>query len=375
MSLDRHASNDGQITPLVAVVHRSYVWLAERSFVATEEALRWRCSEQHMTSVPPHEPNPDEAVSKLAPSWRLLPMAAVTGIVLYLLVTRIAGADDTWVVVRNANWTYVAAGGLLVVVRVMIASYRFVVAIKSLGVKLPFARALDAVLATWPLTLVLPSRASDLLRGVAVRDVLPAAECSSCIVAEKLVDVQSLCLMTMVGSALMGVWAVFGMAATTLVMMWTITGLLVRHRERLTRLPGLRRIDRLVHRLFAAFTALRERRRIFAELSVVSLMAFLPAVGLAYTLAVGLGADVSFGQVAALWPLSIFVGMLPLTIGGFGTRDAAFLYLLSLAQSGAIDEAPVLAATLAYGLMTTVVPGIVGLVPMLRHMRQLAGTR
>jgi len=43
----------------------------------------------------------------------------------------------------------------------------------------------------------------------------------------------------------------------------------------------------------------------------------------------GVGADISYGLVATALPIAIFVGLLPITLGGMGTRDSAMIVLFS----------------------------------------------
>ena len=51
--------------------------------------------------------------------------------------------------------------------------------------------------------------------------------------------------------------------------------------------------------------------------------------------------------------------MLPVTVAGLGTRDAAFVALLTVSYS-ALVEADVVAVTMTYALVTMVLPSLVG---------------
>ena len=42
-----------------------------------------------------------------------------------------------------------------------------------------------------------------------------------------------------------------------------------------------------------------------------------------------LGVNISLFYIAAAFPLAIFVGLIPITIAGMGTRDSAIIYLFS----------------------------------------------
>ncbi|MBW1880200.1 MAG: flippase-like domain-containing protein, partial [Deltaproteobacteria bacterium] len=105
--------------------------------------------------------------------------------------------------------------------------------------------------------------------------------------------------------------------------------------------------------------------------AALSLLAWVGALGLVWGLFLVFSADLAPLSIAALWPLAIFVGMLPLTVAGMGTRDAAFLSLLALTGTTPVDDARVLAVTFGYSVVATVVPAVVGLPLMLRFMRDL----
>jgi glycosyltransferase 2 family protein len=81
---------------------------------------------------------------------------------------------------------------------------------------------------------------------------------------------------------------------------------------------------------------------------------------------VAVGAEVSVFDTLTLWPVAILVGVLPATLGGMGTRDAAFLYLLRSRGTHATGAA-ILAATLAYSVVSMWSFAILGLPFMLRE--------
>ena len=42
-----------------------------------------------------------------------------------------------------------------------------------------------------------------------------------------------------------------------------------------------------------------------------------------------LGSNISFIYIVAAFPLSIFVGLIPITLAGMGTRDSAIIYFFA----------------------------------------------
>jgi uncharacterized membrane protein YbhN (UPF0104 family) len=75
------------------------------------------------------------------------------------------------------------------------------------------------------------------------------------------------------------------------------------------------------------------------------------------------GADSSLLLIAAILPAATFVGLIPITPAGMGTRDGALLLL----AAGALDPAPLLAASIVYTLFGYFFLGACGL-PFLNHL-------
>jgi hypothetical protein len=287
-------------------------------------------------------------------------MLVTTAAVCALLVWRVAGGVSFSQALAGASPGALAAALAVVCVLLVMSALRWMTILHAMGVRLGLPRALSVILSVWVFALLTPSRAADLLRAVAIRDLLPVSAGSSSVVAEKLVDVQSLCVLGGLGALSVGLWEVAAASGAALLGLWGAAWALLVGRERLAGLPLLRRRPGLVDRLARAFVALRASPRHYLGLSALSLASWCVNTGMLMILLGAFGAEVGWGWVFALWPASIVVGMLPLTVAGMGTRDATFLSLLGLTSSQAIDPAPVLAATLAYALVGTWFPAVLG---------------
>lgn len=304
-------------------------------------------------------------------SWKIVPMAAVTALIVYVLVEHLAGAGDLWQSVENARWELAPLPLALLGLNLVLAGVRWVFVVRTMGYDLGLRQAMDAIFATWPLSVVTPSRASDFLRALCVRDVVPTMAASSSVLAEKVVDVQSLCLLALIGSLSVGLWEWAGLAGLMLAGAWVIVGLLFWKHTLLFRLPVIGRFEDKIRQLFAAFGAFRQHPRRFFQLSLISLASWIAALSMMYSLTLVFQADLNVLQVLALWPMAIFVGMLPLTVAGMGTRDAAFVTLVAWTSTQPVDKASILAATLAYALVATWLTAVVGIPFMIRRMNNL----
>jgi len=312
----------------------------------------------------------ESARERARPSLKILPIFLITGLICGALVRRLSSADKVRDALLDADPVMLAIPIGLMGVNLILSSVRWRIILHSMGVTLSGRRALSIILGTWPFALVTPSRASDLLRAVAIRDRLPVSSGSSSVVAEKLVDIQSLCILGILGSAWAGLWMWTGLISLLLAAEWTVAALMLRYRERVVELPLVRRAEGVATKLFDAFVALRRSPRHYAALSGTSLVAWVVALGIVHGLMLVFGAEVSLHHVVALWPVSIFVGMLPLTVAGVGTRDAAFITLLRWTAPAVPEAGAMLAATFSYALITAVLPALVGIPFMFWEMRQ-----
>jgi uncharacterized membrane protein YbhN (UPF0104 family) len=235
-----------------------------------------------------------------------------------------------------------------------------------MGYALPFRRALEVVLAAWPLAMVTPSRANDLLRPLAVRDVVPLAPATGSVLAEKAIDLFVLLLFAAAGAALQRLWAWSAAVGVLCVVEIAVVWLVVTRRGWLEQWPLLRGRRATIEDLFGAFEALGRAPLQLATLGVVSFVIRILTVAVTHALLVSVGAQVRLMDTMTLWPVAMLVGIAPLTLGGMGTRDAAFLHLLT--ERGAHAEpAQILAATVGYSAVAIASFALVGIPFMIRE--------
>ncbi len=317
-------------------------------------------------SSPPPAPTPAGAPSpaplrRIRFDWRILPVFAVTGGVMFVLVRKLAGPEAFFAALANADWNLLALALLLLAVNLGLAAKRWIVVLAALGYRVPMKRALEAMLATWPLALVTPARASDVLRGVAIRDYAPAFVGAGSVLAERAIDLQSLCLMTIVGAGLAGVRSVVVLAIAMLVFEWTVILLIVRKSVFITRMPLLRRRPEKVEQVLLAFGALLQRPKLLLYAAVLSLGSWGAAIAMLQTLLWMTHAQVDPTVTFALWPAAVLAGMVPITLAGMGTRDGAFVYLLRATGYTPILEGSLLASTFGYAVLGTLLFALAGI--------------
>lgn len=197
--------------------------------------------------------------------------------------------------------------------------------LRAMGHRVSFLRRLQIILGTWPISSVTPSKAGDLLRARPLRDQIPALETMGSVLAERVVDVMVLSGIWLLGAALAGMWKMAGLAGGALMGVAALLMMLGRDPWGM----GRSLLGEKLQGLLAAFGALARSPRMLA-LAVLwsSLNWFLSIVQVKYLL-LALGGSIGFAETMASLPPAIFVGLLPFTIAGMGTRDAAILALFA----------------------------------------------
>jgi uncharacterized membrane protein YbhN (UPF0104 family) len=306
--------------------------------------------------------------------WRILPLLLVTFVIVWLLIRHMSGVDAFAGAVAGARWGLVLAAVGVFAFDVVLSIVRWQLILHAMSRRVSFLRCAHAVLATWPLAVIIPARAGDVLRAGAIRDEVPFLEGAGSVVAEKVLDIQSLCLLSIVGTLLHGLYAWTAVAAGVLVAEWVVIALLLRRGAAIEGTPFARFAPK-VNRLLVALRALFRSPWHLAGVIGSSLAAWTFASIIVHLLLLATGSDLSFGVTMSLWPLAIFAGMVPITVAGMGTRDAAFLIAVRASVDVPVREESVLAATLGYSLIATWLLVILGLPFAIRLAMTLTHSR
>jgi glycosyltransferase 2 family protein len=294
-------------------------------------------------------------------------VVAATLLILAILVTQVGGGpQNIHAAGRDIRWPLLPLPLGLLVLAFLVAVAKWRLVLNTMGFALPFRMCIDAVLATWPVSAATPSRAGDFLRAWHIKAHVPLASGIGSTLAERLIDIHGLTLIAAAGSAAAGLWHWFIIAAGMLVIEILSVALALRHQRALLRLPVLRRMDDKLAQLFSALDSVWAHPRRLLAISALSLLSWSLSLGIIYSLLLLANAALGIGAVASLWPLAVLVGLLPVTLAGMGTRDAAFVYLVGSTGSTAAEPSRILLATFGYSLLATWLLALIGLPFMLR---------
>lgn len=262
--------------------------------------------------------------------WRGLILLALTAATFVVLFRRID------VALVSASLHTIPVGAWLVAFLLtcffpVFSALRWRLTLRAIGHDVPLVRCLAIILGVSPISAIAPSKAGDLLKAISFRGEIGILEVGGTVLVERVLDVIVLATFALLGSLVTQQTLIIRLAALA-VATGSIGLLLLPLLASRVSKPVLR--EKLV-RAVRVLHALRARP--WLALSVIGFTAvnWLASIVQTHLLLLAVGAQPSFLLTSAALPVAIFVGLVPVTIGGMGTRDAALVTLLTPAVSSA----------------------------------------
>ncbi len=321
-----------------------------------------------MSGVPELPDRPEALLARIRARGRgrlrLLIFAVVTAGVFYLLFRRIDYAN-VLATLAGADFKWLVAAFALTFTFPLFSALRWRRMLLSLGHDVSFRDCVAMIMAAWPMGTITPSKAGDLMKAYYLKDRVPVGLVVGSVLAERVLDVLVLLALALGGCLAFERYRLALVAGLGLVGGLVVIVALVRFR---LPLPA-----RLRAKLDPVLESLRRLGRSPSLLLVVLLWTFLNWMASVVQTVFcyrALGIEVPLVFASGALPLAIFVGLLPLTLSGMGTRDAAIIALFACHAPQEVS----LGVGLLYSLFGYWIPALVGL-PFLHRVLPRSGSR
>jgi glycosyltransferase 2 family protein len=303
----------------------------------------------------------------------------VSGAVLGFLFWRI-DLEQTWEILRESNWGYVAASLAIVLATTWLMAWRWWALLRARGVHEPYRWLVRMYFVGNAAGQVLPTA----IGGDAVRIIEHArqrpdvrATAAGAILMERILGmVITLLLVAFAlvvaadryeGVRLLVIVELACMAAVIVLGLLLFSRRLGRHlEERLFPLGRRVGLERPLRSLYRTMHEYRNAPGVLLAVLGVTLVAQVSRIVAIWLCGEAVGIDVSVAVYAILGPLLFFVQMVPFTLNGLGVREAFFVGFLG--RFG-VDPEPALAAGILYYAISIAasLPG--GVILLWRSMR------
>ena len=259
----------------------------------------------------------------------LISVLVSAGLIIWLL-SRIDLAQTSRLLFQ-ADWRWLLFAALLTCALPFTSVYRWLGVLRAQKTRLPFPVALRAVMMANVLNSFLPSKSGDVAKAVYLREYGGLSRGTGTVILERLVDLAVLGALGLLGllvdGSLWGLVAGAGLLGGVLVIFLIVTLLPVK------KLPLPGKVVHILEDLRSVFRRWLGHPAAIAQTLGGSVLTWSLGGLTVYALAQAFGTGLGLGFAYAIFPLAILAGLVPVTVSGIGTRDAAFVALLSSQMS------------------------------------------
>lgn len=293
--------------------------------------------------------------------FRFLLSLCLTVAVLWVLV-KFVGSKELLAAFNAIDLKYALMALLLALIIPFISALRWHWVLRATGQRIAVLNCLLFSMAAWPLNTFLPSRTGDFFRLSFVGQEASKTMVFGSIVAEKILDVSCLAFIGLLGAVALKnktfAMVFIGLLALVAILnrgLWLFEKIFKKNKNPLvdkanSAIQGMNILSS--YRKYTAVAASFSSINWF--LVVVETSLFFKAFAI----------DVPLIEITARLPLSIFAGILPITLAGVGTRDAAMIFFFkAFAPASVILGVAILYTLCSYFLYATLgIPSFIYLV-------------
>lgn len=274
---------------------------------------------------------------------------AIIGILLFVYILSRADIGKVTSTLSKANPYYIAISVALAGFAIILRSLKWGCILKSHGINIPMARTIKIWLIGSFVGSITPGRAGEIIKVYYLKDKYQSGLVLSTIAIDRISDIIGLFILSIISIALLSTFFNINMfSIMLLIIITTVLGYLF------TKEKIVRKIAKPVYSRFApesqkkklkisyenfffGFTKFKKNKMVVTYTLGMTLTTWLIGITQAYMLTQALGLRVSYLYLVSIIPLFMLTAILPITVAGVGTREAAFIFFFSLVGVSASD--------------------------------------
>ena len=228
-------------------------------------------------------------------------------------------------VFKNSKKIYLLTGIVLSLFLPAVMAERWKIILRQIKCKISFKESFNIIISVWPINVILPSKAGDLIKAYILKDKLRASKTTGTILSERLLDLIMLAVFSLIGLL------IFRKYFLALIPLAIIAGSLfffVLSRFNI-KLPIGKKWNQRINNLFLSLRILSKQKISFLKIILLTFISWYISMLQVKLFLLAFGIDLPILFIFGNIPLSIFVGLIPITIAGMGTRDSAMIILFS----------------------------------------------
>lgn len=250
-------------------------------------------------------------------------LLVITLLIFYLIFQKIdyVSLKET---LLNANLSYLAIASLLILLVPIFSAKKWQSVLEAMNYSISWKESFDIIMAAFPVSVITPSKSGDLIRAYYLRDKIPVIQTMGAVITERFIDVSILAFFSFIGALIFKNELILGISLSIIFLIFLFC--LVINRIKLPFPKWQQKIEGFsqVLKIF-----IHQPQKVLPVL-LYALILWSIVILEVKLLFLVLGANISLFYITAVFPLAIFIGLIPITIAGMGTRDSAIIYFFSL---------------------------------------------
>ncbi len=250
-----------------------------------------------------------------------------------------------------------------IISNIFICAHRWFLVLKELNGKISFKEVIFVKIGSYPLCTVMPFKSGELLKSVYLKKkkILSFKKSTSSLLYNALVDMFALVILFVIGITLLHLhifnliypYIIFVVVLSFFYVLWKI------EKTRKFLLGLLKKNDykfrNIIHDIMISFEKISLKKTILLTIYATIFNFF--SVLIYYIIFASINIKVPFNYILIFMPLVMLISQIPITVSGFGTREAAIVILFSKFA----DAEALLSVGLLVSFVNYMFPALIGL--------------
>lgn len=251
---------------------------------------------------------------------------SITIAIFYIIFSKI----DFWSVVEvlsHANLFFLFVALLLMITYLSITAKRWQTILETMDYKLQYKECFYVMMGAQPIASITPSKSGDIAKAYYLRDNIPVSKTIGSILTERMFDFFTLLLFFLIGTLVSKRYELVGIALVILTCIIAIFSPIYAGFS--FHLPMKQSWNEKIQNLTLSMKLVAKDKKVVSTVMFYSFSFWFLSVVQILTFFYALGINIPLAFAMANIPIVIFIGYIPITLGGMGTRDAAIVFLFS----------------------------------------------
>ena len=286
---------------------------------------------------------------------------SITIAIFYIIFLKI----DFWSVVEvlsHADLFFLFIALLLMITYLSITAKRWQAILETMDYKLQYKECFYVMMGAQPIASITPSKSGDIAKAYYLRDSIPVSKTIGSILTERMFDFFTLLLFFLIGTLFSKRYELVGIAVVILTCIIAI--FLPIYAGFSFHLPMKQSWNEKIQNLTLSMKLVTNDKKVVSTVMFYSFSFWFLSVVQILTFFYALGINLPLAFAMANIPIVIFIGYIPITLGGMGTRDAAIVFLFSDYAEPSI----LLGVGILFSVFRYLLPSLLG-IPFMRKAR------